>query len=167
MPVPQPAAVIDRDAFTFRMEREFNHPRELVFRAWSSCEHVTHWWGPKEFTLPVCEMDFRPGGTWFYGMFHPDFGLNHGLMAYQTIVEPELIEFVDHFVDANRTINPDLPAGRGRLDFIDLGGGRTRLVNASSYQSLEQLDQVVAMGMEQGFSMTLDRLEEHLLVMKG
>lgn len=162
MSVPQSPAAIDREAFTFRMEREFAFPRELVFRAWSSCEHVTKWWGPKDFTLPVCEMDFRPGGTWFYGMFHPDFGLNHGLMEYTAIEEPKLIEFIDHFADEHRTINRALPSSRGRIDFLDLGGGRTLLVNTSTYASTEQLEQVVAMGMEQGFAMTLDRLEEHL-----
>jgi uncharacterized protein YndB with AHSA1/START domain len=110
MSVPAPSAVIDRETVTFRMEREFNHPGERVFRAWTSCEHVTQWWGPTDFTLPVCDMDFRPGGTWFYGMYHPGFGLNHGLMEFTAIEAPSLIEFVDHFVDADRTINAAMPA---------------------------------------------------------
>ena len=162
MSVPTPSAVIDREAVTFRIERDFNHPRERVFRAWTSCEHVTQWWGPTDFTLPVCDMDFRPGGTWFYGMFHPDFGLNHGLMEFTAIEAPSLIEFVDHFVDAERTINAAMPSSRGRIELHDLGDGRTRLVSISTYQTVEQLDQVIAMGMEQGFGMTLDRLDAHL-----
>ncbi|GAA3332740.1 hypothetical protein GCM10020331_094020 [Ectobacillus funiculus] len=46
----------------------FDAPRELVFKAFSEAEHLKHWWGPRGWTLTVCNIDFRPGGTWHYCM---------------------------------------------------------------------------------------------------
>ena len=54
------------------VSRTFDAPRRLVWQAWTKAEHLTQWWGPKGWTLPVCEVDFRPGGTWFYCMQGPD-----------------------------------------------------------------------------------------------
>ena len=47
-----------------RMTRVFDAPRELVFEAMSSCEHMSNWWGPRKYEFASCEMDFRPGGKW-------------------------------------------------------------------------------------------------------
>ena len=46
------------------MTRVFDAPRELVFEAHSSCEHMSHWWGPRKYEVVSCEIDFRPGGAW-------------------------------------------------------------------------------------------------------
>ena len=42
--------------------RVFDAPRELVWKAWTDPKYIMQWWGPKGFTAPVCEMDFRVGG---------------------------------------------------------------------------------------------------------
>src|SRR5207237_8190190 len=47
-----------------RFTRTFDAPRELVFEAHSSCEHMSKWWGPRRYEIPSCDIDFRPGGTW-------------------------------------------------------------------------------------------------------
>ena len=54
------------------IERVFNAPRELVFQAWTKPEHMVHWWGPRGFTLPTCEMEFRAGGSFRLVMRGPD-----------------------------------------------------------------------------------------------
>lgn len=46
------------------LERVFNAPRELVFQAFSEAEHLKQWWGPNGWSIPVCNVDFRPGGIW-------------------------------------------------------------------------------------------------------
>lgn len=52
--------------------RVFDAPRELVFRAWSSAEHISRWFGPNEFTMPSCELDFRAGGVFRFVFRGPD-----------------------------------------------------------------------------------------------
>ena len=54
------------------MTRVFDAPRELVFDAHSSCEHVSHWWGPRNHEVVQCEIDFRPGGAWRIAHRGPD-----------------------------------------------------------------------------------------------
>ena len=46
------------------IERIFNAPPSLVFKAWTDPQHLVHWFGPRGFTLPSCELDLRPGGAW-------------------------------------------------------------------------------------------------------
>jgi uncharacterized protein YndB with AHSA1/START domain len=81
--------VADRELI---MERIFDAPRELVFRAYSEPEHLVRWWGPKGWTLPVCKVDFRPGGVWHFCMLSPDGQMNPCAKAvYQEIIAPERI----------------------------------------------------------------------------
>lgn len=52
------------------LERVFDAPRELVFKAFSESERLKQWWGPRGWTLPVCNVDFRPGGVWHLSLIH-------------------------------------------------------------------------------------------------
>ena len=61
---------------TLVIERVFDAPPGLLFQVWTKPEHVIQWWGPNNFTLPFCEMDFRPGGSYRYCMRSPQ-GVNH------------------------------------------------------------------------------------------
>jgi hypothetical protein len=71
----------------FVATRTFDAPREAVFNAWSECEALGRWWGPTGWTLPVCEIDFREGGTWFYCMRSPEGEDSCGKSTYHEIVE--------------------------------------------------------------------------------
>jgi len=75
------------------IERIFDAPREMVFSAWTSCEHLAHWFGPKDFTAPSCEVDFRVGGSYRIVMRSPE-GDEHPVWGeYREIIEPERIVF--------------------------------------------------------------------------
>lgn len=150
------------------LERTFDAPRELVFRMFGECEHLEHWWGPRGWDLPVCRMDFRPGGVWHYCMKCVDenqgefFGMESwGKQVYKEIVEPEKIVYVDYFSDAEGNVDDALPATEGALQFIDLGR-KTKIVSRSTYASEDALKTVMDMGMLQGITQTWDRLEERL-----
>jgi uncharacterized protein YndB with AHSA1/START domain len=152
---------------TYVMERVFNAPRELVFEAYSTAEHLKNWWGPKGWTLPFCEVDFRPGGVWLYCMKGP-FGSadgeimeSWGKAVYQEIVEPERIVYKDMFVDAEGNHIEGTPEMVITVEFVE-EDGKTRLISKTLFETAEQLRQVLEMGMEQGFSETLDRLEGYL-----
>lgn len=84
------AAASDRELV---IQRIFNAPRAKVFEAWTSAEHVANWFGPKGFTAPFCEIDFRVGGSYRICMRAPD-GEDHWVWGeYREIVEPERIVF--------------------------------------------------------------------------
>ncbi|KPV58890.1 ATPase [Paenibacillus sp. A3] len=150
------------------LERVFNAPRELVFKAFSQAEHLKHWWGPRGWTLTVCNVDFRPGGIWHYCMKCIDknqgdfYGFESwGKAVYQEIVEAEKIVYTDYFSDAEGNEAEGMPAPLITLTFIEFEG-KTKLVNRGQYPSAEALKTVLDMGMEQGITETWDRLEEHL-----
>ncbi len=70
------------------IERIFDAPRSLVFKAWTEPGHLVHWYGPRGFTLPSCKLDLRPGGSWRSCMLSPE-GREYWVKGvYREIVEP-------------------------------------------------------------------------------
>lgn len=141
--------------------RTFNAPRDLVWRMWTECEHLQHWWGPEGWTLPVCEMDFRPGGSWFYCMEGPDGMKSCGRAGYLEIDAPEQIVYEDAFADADGRVAENMPVARIVLKFLD-AGGKTTVVDTSRYPTKADRDKVIEMGMAAGVDQTLNRLEAYL-----
>ncbi|MGO4272627.1 SRPBCC domain-containing protein [Paenibacillus sp. TAF58] len=150
------------------LERVFNAPRELVFKAFSEAEHLKHWWGPRGWTLTVCNVDFRPGGIWHYCMkcIDPNHGDFYGYESwgkaiYGEIVEAEKIVYVDYFSDAEGNETQGMPSSQVSMTFVE-HEGKTKLISRAIYESAEALKTVMEMGMEQGITETWDRLSEHL-----
>ena len=81
------------DGLEFVAIRVFDAPMALTFRAWSSCEHVSQWWGPTGWTLPVCEMDFRRAARGSTACAARMARTAYGLATYERIVEPSLIDY--------------------------------------------------------------------------
>ena len=147
---------------TLTIERVFNAPREKVFTAFTDCEHLMHWWGPHEWPLAHCDIDFRVGGTWHYAMRETATGNESWvLMLFDEIISPEFIRYRDVFSDANRTINTDLPESASTLHFY-AEGDSTRVVSTSMYADAESLKKMLEMGMEQGFKEMWDRLDAYI-----
>ncbi|MGB9123853.1 MAG: SRPBCC domain-containing protein, partial [Candidatus Angelobacter sp.] len=69
--------------------RIFDAPPDVVFKAWTDPKQMAQWWGPKNFTNPVCELDVRPGGAWRIVMRAPD-GMEYiSAGVYSEVVKPE------------------------------------------------------------------------------
>jgi uncharacterized protein YndB with AHSA1/START domain len=87
---------VSREDRVLTIKRIFDAPREVVFTAWTKPDFITRWWGPNDFTLPFCEMDFRVGGDYKYCMRAPD-GSDHWVWGkYREIIAPEKIAFTWH-----------------------------------------------------------------------
>jgi uncharacterized protein YndB with AHSA1/START domain len=95
------------------IEREFDAPRELVWKAWTDCEHIRRWWGPKNFTSADCRIDLRVGGTYLFCMRSSDGKDYWSTGVYREIVEPERLVCTDSFADEHGNVVPgsyyDLP----------------------------------------------------------
>jgi uncharacterized protein YndB with AHSA1/START domain len=92
------------------MRRVFDAPPELVFDMWSDCEHLKHWWGPKEWPMDECQMDFREGGEWRYCLRGPNEGdESWGLAIYRDIEKPEEVEYREHFTGSINTVDEKKP----------------------------------------------------------
>lgn len=147
------------------LTRQFNAPKEKVFKAHTACEHLKHWWGPREWPLTHCKIDFRVGGQWHFCMTGPDGTESWGLAIYHDIKPSDLIVYEDHFSDKDGNKNTNFPSTQVRTEFTEKDG-KTIIRSVANYRSPEDLKQVIDMGMETGIAQTLDKLEEYLEVMK-
>jgi len=157
----------------FVISRIFNAPRELLFKAWTDPKHVAEWWGPRGMTIPVCEMDVRPGGAYRIVMRMADGVEFPSRGVFREIVKPERIVMTmdcsEHPKEWHDMVNPNRqkgdtnPAGEMicTATFEDLGG-KTRLTIRMLLKSPEVRDSLVKMGMSEGWSQSLDRLGELL-----
>ncbi len=143
--------------------RVFDAPRELVWKAWTDPKYVTQWWGPKDFTVPVCRMDFRVGGKSLYCMKSPDGQEFWNGIEYHEIVPHEKIVSSMYFADADgNKVDPaemgiEHEAIEGAYDvtlFEDLGNGRTRL----TYIGNEPMESAKDSGQLEGWNQILDKL---------
>src|ERR1700741_568913 len=75
------------------LTRVFDAPRALVFRTWTEPQHLAKWWGPRDFTNPVCELDVRVGGRIFIEMHAPDGTVYPMSGTLREIVVPERLVF--------------------------------------------------------------------------
>lgn len=151
----------DLEKREFVMERIFDAPRELVFKAWSNPDLLKQWWGPKGWTLPVCNVDFRPGGVWHYCMKGPGGEEAWGKAIYREIVEPERIVYADTFSDAEGNQVAGTPELLVTVTFTD-HNGKTKLTNCAQFASAADLQATVDMGMAEGMAETFDRLADYL-----
>jgi uncharacterized protein YndB with AHSA1/START domain len=144
------------------LSRVFNAPRQLVFEAFSTCEHLKHWWGTKQWPISYCKIDFRPGGTWRYCLQGPNKGEESwGKSVYREIVQPQRIVYTDAFSDKDGNIAKGMPEMLITMTFAKQGDN-TKLTSITKFASLEDLENIIKMGALEGIKETWDRLEEYL-----
>jgi uncharacterized protein YndB with AHSA1/START domain len=136
--------------------REFNAPRALLFEALSKPEHVKRWYGVRQLTMPICEMDFRPGGKWRYVLHDPAHSMDHAFSGeYREIDAPFRIVSTERY---EAIPNSDYLA----TVTLEEADGRTTLTSHLAYQSKAHRDGHVMSGMEAGMQETYERLDELL-----
>lgn len=141
--------------------REFDAPRQLVFRAFTAPELVKRWWGGRRGQVHTAEIDLRVGGRWRYAMT-----ANEGMEVafngeYREIVPDERIvstETYEGMPEAGHTVNT--------ATFTDLDGERTRLEILVDCPSREVRDGIIDSGMEGGMQEGMDLLEQVALALR-
>ena len=143
-----------------RMTRLFDAPRQLVFEAMTRPEHVKEWWGRlgDGYSVPVCEIDLRPGGKWRFVNRHPK-GEVTFYGEYREIMRPSRVVFTEIFAQYPDTVSVVTS------DLTD-EGGKTRLTVTVRYPSLEVRNAVMASGMSRGAGVSYDRLEDLVAVLQ-
>ncbi len=137
------------------VEREFDAPRDLVFRAHTDPELLTQWLGPRKYKMVVDRMEVRDGGVWRYvhraqdGEEHGFHGVFHGTPSPDGIVQTFEWEGLPGHVSLDALV-------------LEERDGRTLVRVHSVFQSVEDRDGMVDSGMEAGLSEGYDRLDELL-----
>jgi uncharacterized protein YndB with AHSA1/START domain len=155
----------------FELERTFDAPRDLVFKAVTEAEHLAHWWGPKGMALTVARFDARPGGTFLYKMAVPNGTEMWGRFVYREIVPPARLVFVNAFSDPDGNVTrapffADWPLEVLNVWTFEEAGGTTTLrlrgtpLAATAAERQRFADHRESM--RGGFGGTLDQLAAHL-----
>ena len=155
----------------FVFSRTFNAPREKVFKAWTEAEQLQQWWGPKGFKIDVKSLELRPGGMFHYSMELPTGDKMWGRFVYREILAPELIVYVNSFSDEQGGVQRPPFADKFPLEILNRqtfteDNGKTTVsleaatINGSAEE--QQFYEGMFESMQQGFTGTLDQLEEYL-----
>ena len=136
------------------MTRVFDAPCHLVFDAFSKPELLKRWFGPRGWTLEVCEVDHRVGGSFRFVLRGPDGALMGMRGVYREIARPERSVHMESF--------DDYPGESLVTSVMTEQGGKTTLTVTVLYASKEVRDIVAASGMEHGAAECYDKLAEML-----
>jgi uncharacterized protein YndB with AHSA1/START domain len=160
----------------FILSRRFDAPRALVWQCWMDPSHLGRWWGPRTFTCPVCEIDARVGGTFRLVMRSPD-GIDYPMSGtFREIVPLRRIvkedDVSEHSEAWHDILDPDRKGLWPRriellttVDFEDDGAG-TRVTICTTFPSIRLRDNFAKAGMKDGWSTSLERLDDLVEALK-
>ncbi len=139
----------DLDHLTLALVADFPAPAERVWRLWSDPRQLERWWGPPTYPATVERHDLTPGGDVTYVMTGPEGEQFHGWWRVATVDRPRSLEFTDGFADVDGVPDPAMPTTANRVTFTEHDGG-TRMEMRAVFDTREEMDQLVKMGMEDG-----------------
>ncbi|WP_440771650.1 SRPBCC family protein [Natronorubrum sp. DTA28] len=145
--------------YDMTIRRTFDAPRERVFEAWTDPEQVAQWWGPKGFTVPRCEMDVRPGGSFSIDMEGPDGTIYPDEGVFHEVDEPERLVVTSRaFEDDDGEFQLEV---RQTVTFADRDGRTELTLKAEVLTATPEVAEALG-GMELGWSQSLDKLEAYV-----
>ena len=150
---------VDKAAKTVYITREFDADLSLVWDAYTRQELLDQWWAPKPWTSKTKVMDFKVGGRRFYAMVSPEGQERWSIQKYTSISPKTNFKLSNAFADKDE--NPELPGSEWDLNFIEQNG-KTRVSVSIYNESLARMEKMIEMGFKEGFTMTLNSLEELL-----
>lgn len=153
--------IVDKENNHLTLRREFLANRQLVWDCYTKSELLDQWFAPKPMTTKTKAMEFREGGHWHYAMVDPNGTEYWGYTEYQTIKPIDFYTSLDAFSNEQCDINKDYPRAKWKVTFTDKAEN-TLVETLVQYNSLQDLETVIQMGMEQGMKMTLEKLDELL-----
>jgi uncharacterized protein YndB with AHSA1/START domain len=140
--------------------RVFNARRKLVFEAWTNPKYLPHWMlGPDGWTMPVCEIDLRPGGSWHFVWRHSDGNEMEMRGVYRKVQPP--VRLV-----SSESWGPGWPDTLNTLELSEDDGITTATLTIL-YVSKEARDAAIGTGMKKGMAMSYNRLDAYLESLSG
>lgn len=148
----------DRDNLTLTFVAEFDANPDRVWQVWEDPRQLERWWGPPTWPATFVQHEPRVGGESHYYMTGPDGERSHGWWTITAADAPNRLEFEDGFADEFGKPNDSMPVTRTVVTLEDTGG-RTRMTSVTSFETVEQLEQLIQMGMEEGMKLAMSQIE--------
>jgi uncharacterized protein YndB with AHSA1/START domain len=148
----------DLDKLTLTLVADFDAPAEAVWQLWADPRQLERWWGPPTHPATVQDFDLTPGGDVTYFMTGPDGEKYHGWWRISSVNPPKSLEYDDGFADQDGKPLDDMPVTTVQMQLTDHDGG-TRMELRSVYESREQMEQLMTMGMEEGLQQAVGQMD--------
>ena len=154
--------------------RTFDAPKELVFKALTEKEHLSHWWGPKGFQLNVHKLEVKPGGIFHYSIESEGMKM-YGIFVYKEIQSPDKIVFINSFADEKGNITRAPFSETWPLEIMNVwtlseeNGKTTLTLRGGPYNATAEEQSTfenMFASMNEGFGGTFDQLDAYLAELK-
>jgi len=146
------------DSLTITLVADFDAPIERVWQLWADPRKLERWWGPPSYPATVEKYDLTPSGDVTYVMTGPDGDQPRGWWRVTSVNPPKSLEFTDGFANEDGTPNADMPITRVHMQLTEHDGG-TRMELRSVFESREQMEQLVSMGVVEGLQQAVGQMD--------
>lgn len=143
---------------SFTIVAEFDAHVERVWQIWEDPRQLERWWGPPTWPATFELLEFTPGGKANYYMTGPEGEKARGWWVFTSIEAPNTLSFDDGFADENWDPDDSMGVTRATVTLED-GGGRTRMTTTSKFESADQMQKMIEMGMEEGMGLAMGQID--------
>jgi uncharacterized protein YndB with AHSA1/START domain len=146
------------DNLSIALIADFDAPIDRVWELWSDPRKLERWWGPPRYPATFEKHDLTPGGEATYLMTGPEGDTSRGMWRVTAVDPPTSLEFTDAFADADGTPIADMPTHWVTVRLIERDGG-TRMEMHSRFESREDMERLVDMGMVEGLQQAVSQMD--------
>ena len=157
---------VDKATNTILINKEFAADLSLVWDAFTKQELLDQWWAPKPLASKTKSMNFKVGGKRFYAMVNAEGQEHYGIQEYTAINPKTNLQWASSFADKDENLNAQFPTSNWELNF-NRQNGITKVSITIKHKTLADIEMLIQMGFKEGFTMTLNELEELLNQIKN
>jgi uncharacterized protein YndB with AHSA1/START domain len=153
------AVVKDPDRLTMTITSEYDVPAERAWQLWSDPRQLERWWGPPTYPATFVDHDLTPGGAMTYYMTGPEGEKYRGWWRIREVEPPRALVLEDGFADENGQPDAGMPTVVMRMSLQDRDNGGVVMTLVTTFSSAESMEQMVAMGMEEGITAAMGQID--------
>ncbi len=148
----------DPEALTMAITAELDAPVERAWQLWADPRQLERWWGPPTYPATVEDHELTPGGRVTYFMTGPEGDVSRGWWEVLAVEPLRRLELIDGFADADGQPNEAMPTTRTVVTLSERDGGTVMSIE-TRFASLEEMDRMVSMGMEEGITLAVGQMD--------
>jgi uncharacterized protein YndB with AHSA1/START domain len=149
----------DPEALTMIVDAEFDASPERVWQLWADPRQLERWWGPPTYPATFTKHDLSPGSRIEYHMTGPEGDQPKGFWDILETDPPRRLVVRDGFANEDGSPNEAMPTGEMIVTIADAGAGRTRMSIENIFPSPEAMEQLLAMGQEEGMKQAVGQID--------
>jgi len=152
---------VDKSAerLTTSITTELDVPVARAWELWADPRQLERWWGPPTYPATFVDHDLTPGARCTYFMTGPEGDQPHGWWRILAVDPPHSLDLEDGFADESGTPNDELPVMTMRLELTERTGGGTTMSIVTRFSSVEDMERILAMGMEEGITAAVNQID--------